>query len=428
MCQFSLKLMNLAHQTRNEIKPLPRMKILLFSQYFWPETFLINSLTAKLVSAGHTVDVLTGQPNYPHGNIYPGYRARRCSTETYKGALLHRIPILPRASGGLRLALNYLSFILSGMLFGPWTLRKRHVDVILVYAPSPLLQALPAIFFGWLRCKPVVLWVQDLWPESLSATGYVRNPVILKGVEYVIRFIYRHIDLILVQSAAFVEPVRKLAPGAKIVYLPNSVDDSFAQRADVDSDAEKIFTVLFAGNLGAAQAVDCILGAAEILRAYPDVRFELVGDGSQWTWLRDEIARKGLGNVNLPGRCPVEEMPKLMQQSSALLVTLRAEKIFEYTVPSKVQAYMACGRPIIAAINGEGARIIREAGAGLTVPAEDAHALAQTILELRSFPEARRSAMGAAGHAFYLKHYREESVVKSLLEYLEQVTSGKKEK
>jgi len=404
------------------------MKILLLSQYFWPETFLINSLTARLVSVGHTVEVLTGQPNYPQGRIYPGYHAWQCKTESYKGAMLHRIPLFPRASGGLRLALNYLSFILSSMVFGPWALRKRDVDVVLVYAPSPLLQALPAIFLGWLKRKRVVLWVQDLWPESLSATGYVRNPAILKGIEHIVRFIYRHIDLILVQSEAFVEPVRKLAPRTRIAYLPNSIDDSFALRVEADSVADNKFTVLFAGNMGTAQAVDCIIGAAEILRTYPDIRFELVGDGSQWAWLRDEVARKGLVNVHLPGRRPVEEMPKLMQQSSALLVTLRAEKIFEYTVPSKVQAYMACGRPIIAAINGEGARIIRESGAGLAVPAEDAHALAQAILDLRSLPAARREAMGVAGHAFYLKHYREESVVKSLLEYLQQATSREKEK
>lgn len=403
------------------------MNILILSQYFWPETFLINSLAARLAKNGHAVDILTGQPNYPQGSVYPGYRAWRLGQESYEGTRIHRVPLLPRGKGGLRLALNYCFFALSAALLGPWSLRRTSYDAILIYAVSPLLQALPALFLGWLRRVPVVLWVQDLWPESLSATGYVRNPLILKGVEHVIRFIYRHCDLILVQSEAFVAPVRKLAPTTRIAYLPNSVDDNFAQKAQIIAEENNSFTVLFAGNLGAAQAVDCILGAAEILRPHADIRFELVGDGSQWTWLRDEIARKNLHNVSLPGRRPLEEMPALMQKSSALLVTLRAEKIFEYTVPSKVQAYMACGRPIIAAINGEGARIIREAGAGLTTPAENAEALAQAILELRALPVQQRAAMGIAGRAFYDKHYREETVVGSLVEYLEQAIGEKKE-
>src|SRR3569832_709222 len=294
------------------------MKILLLSQYFWPETFLINSLTARLVSVGHTVEVLTGQPNYPQGRIYPGYHAWQCKTESYKGAMLHRIPLFPRASGGLRLALNYLSFILSSMVFGPWALRKRDVDVVLVYAPSPLLQALPAIFLGWLKRKRVVLWVQDLWPESLSATGYVRNPAILKGIEHIVRFIYRHIDLILVQSEAFVEPVRKLAPRTRIAYLPNSIDDSFALRVEADSVADNKFTVLFAGNMGTAQAVDCIIGAAEILRTYPDIRFELVEmaasglgcgtksrerDWSMYISLGDAQSKRCPNSCNNPRRC-----------------------------------------------------------------------------------------------------------------------------
>lgn len=403
------------------------MKVLVFSQYFWPESFIINSLVGRLVNLGHGVDVLTGQPNYPQGVIYEGYRAGNFSTESYMGAQVHRIPVLARASGKTRLALNYLSFIFSGILFGAWILRKRDFDVVLVYAPSPLLQALPAIFLGWLRRKPVVLWVQDLWPESLSATGHIRSPAILKGVAAVVRYIYGHTDLILAASVAFMDPIRKLAPSAKICYLPNSINDSFSQRVASRSENGEKFTVLFAGNLGAAQALDCILDAAETLLKHPEVLFELVGDGSRLDWLRSEVARRGLHNVHLAGRLPVEAMPRLMQEASALLVSLRAEAIFECTVPSKIQAYMASGRPIVASLNGEGARIVREAGAGLAVPAEDSASLAQAILDLRALPPEDRTAMGTSGYAYYLKHFREASVTENLLGYLEQVVDRQKE-
>ncbi len=401
------------------------MNVLLVSQYFWPESFQINPIVARLVKLGHRVEVLTGQPNYPHGHVYPGYKAMRLQRELYAGAVIHRIPLAPRASGALRLALNYLSFMLSGSLFGPWMLRKRPFDVIFVYAPSPLLQALPALLIGWMRRRPVVLWVQDLWPESLSATGHVRNRFILWLVEQTVRFIYRRMALVLVQSEAFMEPVRRLAPHTALAYLPNSVDDNFArQDGRVEpSDKTDKFVVLFAGNLGTAQAVECILAAAEMLRDHADIQLMLVGDGSRRSWLLEEVRRRELGNISLPGRFPVEAMPAMMRQASALLVTLAAQEIFAYTVPSKVQAYMASGRPIIAAINGEGARLIRESGAGLAVPAEDAQALARALLHLRNMPAAERDDMGKAGHAYYKMHFREDMLVDRLLAHLDQATS-----
>ncbi len=403
------------------------MKILLVTQYFWPESFQINSIVARLVQDGHEVDVLTGQPNYPQGRIYPGYRAWFCKREQYEGAHVLRVPLAPRATGGFRLALNYLSFIVSGLLFGPWLLRRRKADVVFVYAPSPLLQTLPAIWLAKLKQKKLVLWVQDLWPESLSATGYVRSPFVLGMVERLVRTIYRHSDLILVQSQAFKAPVRRLAPGREIACLPNAVDDSFSVRLPHKSGEGGPFTVMFAGNLGTAQAVECILDAAEALRDHADIRIMLVGDGSRRPWLLEEVARRRLGNVELPGRFPLSDMPRLMARASALLVTLSAQEIFEYTVPSKVQAYMAAGRPVIAALNGEGARIVRESGAGLAVPAEDPLALAGAILQLRDMPAEQLQAMGDAGHAWYQAHYREDMLVEKLLGYLARSAQQKEE-
>ena len=306
-------------------------------------------------------------------------------------------------------------------------LRRYEPDVIFVYAPSPLLQALPAIWLAKLKRRKLVLWVQDLWPESLSATGHVKNRIVLGLVERLVRYIYRKTDLILVQSPAFEAPVRHLASDREIACLPNSVDDIFAVRPAVHDAMPTHFTVMFAGNLGTAQAVEFILSAAEALREHKDICIMLVGDGSRRPWLLEEVARRGLGNVLLPGRFPTSEMPEMMARASVLLVTLAAQKIFEYTVPSKLQAYMAAGRPVIAALNGEGARIVRESGCGLAVPAEDAGALASAILRLRDMNPVERRAMGDAGHAWYQIHYREDMLVENLLGYLNRAAQHKGE-
>jgi len=403
----------------------------MISQHFWPESFPINDICASLADKGIKVDVLTGKPNYPQGKIFPGYRIWGCMMESYRGTEVNRIPLRPRGSGGIGLALNYLSFVFSGLLVAPFLLRKKKFDVIFVYSPSPILQAIPAIFLGFLKGSPVVVWVQDLWPASLSATGYVSNRVVLKLVEWVVRFIYRHCDLILVQSQAFVAPVRKLASDTPIEYHPNSVSEVFSAptSGEIPSVAgmDANFAVLFTGNIGQAQGVDVIVEAAFLLKNYTDIQFVVMGDGSARQWMLDEVQKKALTNLHLPGRFPVESMPGFMQKASVLLVTLADREIFAATVPGKVQAYMASGRPIIACLNGEGARLLNEAEAGLATPAEDARALAKTILKLYRMPEGQRDEMGNNGREYCQRHFNHEGLIDRLIVHLQgaaQVENG----
>ena len=407
------------------------MKILIVSHYFWPEDFSINAVAKTLVAKGVEVEVLTCKPNYPSGKILLGYSAWKCQQEKRLGVHIHRIPFLPRGNSAWRLALNYLSFIVSGLLFAPWMLRKKKFDVIFVYAPSPILQAIPAIFLGRLKGCPVVLWVQDLWPESLSATGYVQNRWVLKLVEQVVRFIYRHVDLLLVQSRAFEGPVRALAAVTPIEYYPNSVDDAFTMA--ITNEVPMIpglgegFSVMFAGNIGMAQAVGVIVEAASLLKSYRDIHFIVLGDGSSRQWMLKEAEKRALNNLHLPGRFPIETMPGFMQKASALLVTLTDQPIFAATVPNKVQAYLAAGKPIIACLNGEGARLVVEACAGLATPAEDAKALAETILQLYSLTPVERKNMGENGRQYFQKHFNHDHLVDQLIGYLQSVSQSDKE-
>ena len=356
------------------------MRILIVSQYFWPEGFRINEVARSLVEKGVEVDVLTGKPNYPEGAIFPGYRAGGCQVELWAGTAVYRVPLFPRgARSSWRLALNYLSYMVSGLLFGPWLLRKRQYDVVFVYGLSPILLAIPAIFLAWIKRRKLIVWVQDLWPESLSATGYVRNSQVLSAVEWLVRWIYRHTDLLLVQSRAFEAPVAALAPGKPVAYYPNSVDATFAEAPSPDvvlpdvPALEEGFAVVFAGNVGAGQAVGVMVEAAVLLKDVPQIRFVVLGKGSRWDWMREQVQVLGLTNLHLLGRFPANTMPGLMQKAGALLVTLADEPIFAMTVPNKIQAYMAAGRPILACLNGEGARLVaEEARAGFSVPAQDA--------------------------------------------------------
>jgi len=199
------------------------MRILIVSQYFWPESFVINDIARSLALKGHNVTVLTGKPNYPEGKIAAGYRAWGIQQELYAGAEVIRVPLVPRGNGSpWRLALNYLSFIFSGMTLAPFVLRGWAYDLVFVYAPSPLLQALPAVLLAWLKRAPLVVWVQDLWPESLMATGFVKNRWMIKVVEALVRYVYHRADSILIQSEAFL----KLRKWLSLNLFPGSASAS----------------------------------------------------------------------------------------------------------------------------------------------------------------------------------------------------------
>ena len=400
------------------------MRLLAVSQYFWPESFTINEVVLSLKARGVDVAFLTGKPNYPDGAVFEGYRAWGTLKEDWQGIRVYRVPMIPRGkNSALGLAANYVSFIVSAMACGSWLLKKERPEAILVYCPSPLLQALSALLIGRLKRVPVLVWVQDLWPESLESTGYVKNRLALSLVREVVKFLYRHTDRILISSRSFAAPISAMVPGARISYLPNSVDASFctpesAPRTPMP-ELDEGFCVVFAGNIGAAQAMEVLVLAAEKLATVTEIRFVVIGSGSRLEWMRQEIVARRLANVHLVGRYPAVAMPYLLSKAGALLVTLADRPIFAATVPNKVQAYFAVGRPIIGCLNGEGARLIEEAQAGLTVPAEDADGLARAILELYRMPPEARRKMGENGRDFYQQNFDHERLVDRLIGLIE---------
>ena len=406
------------------------MNILIVTQYFWPENFRINDLVLGLQERGHHITVLTGLPNYPGGELFSGYRYLNKMRDDYNGIDVVRAPMIPRGSGnGTRLALNFCSFAVCASMLGPM-LCKGRCDVILVYEPSPISVALPGIILKKSKSAPLLFWMQDLWPESLSATGAIRSKFILKLVEMMVRLIYSRCDRILAQSRAFYQSIVHLGGKAKrIYYYPNSAE-SLYQPITVESDApEKAnlpngFIITFAGNIGAAQDFKTILNAAEELRGYKDIHLVILGDGRMFQWVLEEIRVRDLKRtVHLLGRHPMETMPRYFALSNALLVTLRNEPIFALTIPSKVQSYLACGKPIIAALKGEGAKIIEESGAGLTCAAEDSKGLTNAILKLYRMSDAEREEMGRKGRRYFDANFEREMLLDRLEGWMKQMVS-----
>ena len=404
------------------------MRVLVLSQYFWPENFLINDVVAGLVARGHEVVVYTGLPNYPGGRYFAGYGALGPFSEEYRGAQVLRVPMVPRGGGGaFRLVLNYFSFAVLTTLLAPVAVRGRF-DAILVFEPSPMTIGIPARALRALKRAPLAFWVQDLWPESLSATGAVRSRAILHLVEALIRWIYRGCDRVLVQSQAFIPSVEAHGvPRSRIRYLPNSADPLYRKVTASSEDAEASelpagFRVMYAGNIGAAQDFGTILAAAELLKERRDIQWIVLGEGRMRAWVEEEVHGRGLGaTFHLLGARAPERMPRYFAHADVLLATLRREPIFAYTIPSKIQSYIACGRPVIAALEGEGGRIIRDAGAGWVAPPEDPQALAEAVLAARALAKPELDAMGSRGEAWFREHFEREKLLARLEEFLAEV-------
>lgn len=409
------------------------MKILLSTQYFWPENFSINDLIKSLSDKSVKSTVLTGKPNYPEGKVFPGYRAAGIQTEFLQNIPVIRLPIVPRGKRSApSLCLNYLSFILSGIFLAPYALRGRDFDVVFVYAPSPLLQALPAILLSKIKRVPMVLWVQDLWPDALVSTGYLNNKLVLWLVEVIVKYIYKSADMILVQSEGFIDPVSRLAGCVdKIRYYPNGSRD-LLKNVSVDyldlaltNELSKHFSVVFAGNIGSAQSCQTIVSAAEVLQKYTQIKFYLIGDGSFKQEILQLIEEKCLFNVELVDKIPAERMPGVYMHASVLLLTLAKKSGLSATVPSKLQSYLSAGKPIVASCNGETARIIKVSGAGLAVPAEDPNALARAVVQLFELSDTDRKNLGDSGRRYYKRHFDLEMLCGELISVLESVIQKK---
>lgn len=403
------------------------MRLLIVTQYFWPEAFRVNDLALGLKSLGHEVEVLTGLPNYPQGSLFPGYGWLRPASENFEGIRVVRVPMVTRGrSKGLRLALNYLSFAIMASLLGPLRCRGRF-DAVLIFQPSPVTIGLPGLLMSVISKAPALIWIQDLWPDTLEAMGFRRSGLPLRIAARLSDLVHRRCDRVLAQSRAYIPRLEaRGVPPSRIAYLPNWAEAFYRPPSPQDNVADPMaqirgFRVVFAGNIGSAQAFETIIAAARQLQHVEDLHWVVLGDGNMKAWLEEEIARHGLGKqFHLLGRRPPEDMPAYFAHADALLVTLRSDPVFSLTIPSKIQSYLACAKPVVAALDGEGAAIMRECGAGAVCAAEDVSGLADAVLAVHRMTPQERAACGMRGRRYYEDNFERALLLNRLDQWIKQ--------
>jgi glycosyltransferase involved in cell wall biosynthesis len=400
------------------------MKILVVSQYYHPEQFRITDICETLVSLGHEVVVLTGLPNYPQGKIYPGYTWPKRRYEVISGVKVIRVPIIGRGNNFIRLAMNYVSFLLTATI--KTLFLKKDFDIVFVYQLSPITMAVPALLYKKLTGKKVLLYCLDIWPESIAAAGVGQSSYIYKFLLAISRKIYKNVDRILVSSYSFIKYFKdiigiELKP---INYLPQHAEEQYyldINHATREKEDKGTVNLLFAGNIGEMQSVETIIRAAAELRGIDQLKWHIVGDGSARLKCEELVKHLELEDkVIFYGHRPVSEMPQFFSMASALLVTLKNNEFISYTLPGKVQSYMAAGKPIIGAINGEARRVIEESGCGLCCDAEDYKALANIVRQFISMPEKHKE-FALNSRKYYEENFTKDIFIEGLLNHLNKL-------
>lgn len=397
------------------------MKILVVTQYFWPEQFKINDLCEALIERGHEVTVYTGLPNYPEGKFFKGYSFFGPYHETFGKIKIIRSPLIPRGKNkSFQLVLNYFSFFFVSTLFAPFLVRGKF-DKIFVYEPSPITVAIPGIALKYLKRAPMFFWVTDLWPESLEATGVVKNKKVLKLVASLVSFLYKHSDKILISSKGFLSRVKALGGTDKqIVYFPQWAESLYLKKADSDFRDPLLpefgFKIMFAGNIGSSQDFETIIKAAIILKDQKNIHFLILGNGVMKDWAEAEVKKYNLSSTfHFIGRKPLESMPNYYAKADVMLMSLTNTDLFSITVPSKLQSYLASGKPILASMNGEGAEIVNNWKAGMTCPASSPQLLANTILAMSELSQSELEKMGRNAFQCYESEFERDKLI-TLLE------------
>ncbi|WP_412472079.1 glycosyltransferase family 4 protein [Halobacteriovorax sp. RT-1-4] len=396
------------------------MKISIFTYVYKPESFLINELAEELAKK-YCIEVLTGLPNYSIATFYDGYSLAGPYREIINGVSIVRYPIIPRKSGLLRLLFNYITSFL-GALFSIFRLKKT--DIVLVFATSPIFTAIPAIVFKKLRGGKVVIWLQDLWPESFFAiTNKNPNGVIGSILGIIVKWIYKNADLMLVQSNEFRSNLNKYGYKGRVEWIPNWAKEEKAEQSPewLNEIPDNKFVITFAGNIGVAQKLETLIEA--VLKVSDErIHLAVVGDGREKERLESLYGNNNL--VKFYGRRPAGDMPYLFAKSSVLAVILKDEPAFSLVVPSKVQSYLMAGKPILASLNGAGAKLINELAVGEVSNAEDVDALAHKIVTLVNLTEHERETIGKNSTNAYHSYFNEEKVIARIDKLLNELVNS----
>ena len=380
------------------------MKILTVCQYYYPEQFRINDICESLVKSGHEVTVLTGLPNYPLGIIPREYKFFRKRKENINGVSVIRCFEIGLRGGRIKIALNYISYMLSAsfrVLF-----LKNKFDIVFIYQLSPVIMAIPGILFSKLHLIKTFLYCLDIWPESIKTMNFSETGFMYKLIHKVSKWIYRKCDYIGVSTKYFINYLseKNKVSVNKIAFIPQHAEDIYLNVSEKKENMNRI-DFLFAGNIGRVQNVECILKAVSKIRTKKEFIVNFVGDGS----FEDEakLISKKLGideKVIFHGRHSLDRVCDFYTNSDALLLTLKGDSPLGLTIPGKLQGYIASGKPILGSISGLANDLIREANCGEYVEADDCEGLAILMEDFINNP-LRYKIYGENGRKYFINNF-----------------------
>lgn len=407
------------------------MKICIFTNHFYPEDFKVNDIAFELQKKGFEISVITAVPDYPQGKYYKGYGIFKRNNEVVNNCKVYRLPVIPRGNGNaIQLVLNYASYFISASIFTFFHKLFFKYDAVFVHLTSPFFIGTCAVQLKKWQKIPLVFWTLDLWPESLTAAAGIHNSFILRSQINMVKKVYDNCDKILIGSKGFEQSIcEKGNYHDKLVYFPNWAETTnqnidFRDYQSIEPFSlfsEDDFVILFAGNIGESQNLDCLLDAAEELKSFNHIKFVLLGDGRARARLQKKVNEKKLGNtVFFPGRFPLKMMPFFMNKADVLYVSLKDELIFRLTVPSKVQFYMSQAKPILALLNGDGANLINETACGIAV--SNSTDLVSAIKKFLNKPKSELKEMGLRGKTYYEKNFTKNDRIEQLATLLLTIT------
>ena len=405
---------------------MPKKRVLIVGQHYWPETFRITDIAEGLVERGYEVDVLCGIPNYPARKFFQGYGLFKNRQQRHNGVKIMRVLEIPRGNNSnFRISINYISFPFFALFHLPRLLFTRY-DRIIAYQLSPVFMSLPAIILSKLKSVPIYFYICDFWPHSLFSMLKIHNRVIRKLITNISYWHYKQANGAIgvfkgIESRLISEV--GLNP-QKVLYIPQAPEKLY-ERELFDKELERRFkgkfTVMFAGNINPAQDFSTITKAAKIISdmGHVDIRYIIIGEGMSKKWLTEEVEKLGIkSHFVFEGLKPVEEIPKYQSIADLLIVGLTKSPLFEYGIPAKVYSYLPSGKPIVASIDGEGANLINKIGCGIAVESGNAQGLADSIIKLESMGPKQRTSMGLKGRSYYFEHFEREKNLDRLIDFV----------
>lgn len=397
---------------------MEKKRILFISQYFYPETFRGNDIAFHWAKKGHDVHVVTGVPNYPKGKFYDGYGLFKKRREVVDGVKVTRLPIIPRGDNKISLMLNYFSYLIVGSIYILFHSIFNKYDFVFCQQLSPVMMSTPAVLYRKLRRVPLITWILDLWPESLTAAGGVKNKYILGLFRLFVSSEYKNSTLLLTSSRSFRDSIMEYGDYEnKIVYFPQWGDgEGLDMECNTDlPDLPEGFRVMFAGAIGEAHGFECNMRAALLTKENKNIKWIILGDGRKLPWVKEFIAKNNLEDtVYTLGRFPADTMPYFFKQADLMLVSLNDSMLFNLYAPAKISSYMAAGKPIVTCLNGEGREVVEDADSGWCVKAGDFEALANVVTKLSACSKHELEVKGVNGRRYYENHFDKSKCLERL--------------